>query len=81
MRFRFGCRKHCKHKDGQRRAKPAGESQFNQKAWGCLDLIRVYTVSSQIIGGKSFTSEKKFNNKTVYNQLLLFWPIYLLKQG
>lgn len=63
MHFRFGCRKHCKHKDGQRRAKPAGESQFNQKAWGCLDLIRVYTVSSQIIGRKSFTSEKKFNNK------------------
>lgn len=49
--------------DGQRRAKTAGESQFNQKAWGCLDLIRAYAVSSQITGRKSFTSEKKFNNK------------------
>lgn len=26
---------------GQRRTKTAGESQFNQKAWGCLDLFRV----------------------------------------
>lgn len=42
------------HNDGQRRVKPAGKRQFNQKAWDCLDLIRIYTVSSQITGGIFF---------------------------
>lgn len=50
MCFRFVCGKHCMHNDGQRRAKTAGESQLNQKAWGCPDLMRAYTVSSQIVG-------------------------------
>lgn len=42
------------HSHGQRRDKTVGEILFNQKAWGCLDLIRVYAVSSPITGRKSF---------------------------
>lgn len=68
------------YNDGQRRAKTAGENHFNQKAWGCLDLIRVYAVSSQITGRKSFTSEKKFNSKREFAiSASFFWPTHLLK--
>lgn len=63
--FRFGCGEPCIHNDEQRRAKLAGKSQFNQKPWDCLDLIRNYTVSSQITGGFFFffTSENELSNE------------------
>lgn len=63
--FRFGCGEPCIHNDEERRAKLAGKSQFNQKPWDCLDLIRNYTVSSQITGGFFFffTSENELSNE------------------
>lgn len=59
--FRFGCGEPCIHNDEQRRAKLAGKSQFNQKPWDCLDLIRNYTVSSQITGGFFFFLPVRMN--------------------